>query len=148
MLLRDPIGANLDRMQIIKGWLDADGEVARAQFTTSLFQDGRKIGADGRCTQVPCRQARWTWKLPPGSNTIGASELLSVWTDPDFDRTQSAPSTTCVSLRSRLLAGFCMIRSAWVPRFLKVHSCRDRSAPTLLRSGTHQSDSLIPPIWG
>jgi hypothetical protein len=80
--LRDPIGANLDRVQIIKGWVDKDGKTHEKIYDVAV-SDGRTIGENGRCktpvgNTVDLEAATWT-------NTIGASELLSVWTDPDFD---------------------------------------------------------------
>lgn len=80
--LRDPIGANLDRVQIIKGWLDKDGKTHERIYDVAV-SDGRTIGADGRCktpvgNTVDLEAANWT-------NTIGAPELATVWTDPDFD---------------------------------------------------------------
>ncbi|MGD8207573.1 MAG: DUF3604 domain-containing protein [Thiohalocapsa sp.] len=45
--LRDPNGANLDRIQIVKGWLGADGEVQERSYDI-VVSDGREIGADGR----------------------------------------------------------------------------------------------------
>ena len=85
--LRDPLGANLDRIQIVKGWLDKDGKTHERIYDVAV-SDGRKIDADGRArtpvgNTVDIDAANWT-------NTIGASELLSVWTDPDFDPKQSA----------------------------------------------------------
>ena len=85
--LRDPIGANLDRVQIIKGWMDGKGELHEKIYDVAV-SDGRKIGADGRCkapvgNTVDLEAATW-------QNTIGASELGAVWTDPDFDPSQSA----------------------------------------------------------
>ena len=85
--LRDPIGANLDRIQIIKGWLDKDGKTQERVYDVSV-SDGRKIGSDGRCktpvgNTVDLEAANWT-------NTIGASELATVWTDPDFDPKEKA----------------------------------------------------------
>jgi hypothetical protein len=85
--LRDPIGANLDRMQIIKGWLDKDGKTHEKIYDVAVC-DGRTIGADGRCktpvgSTVDLEVANWT-------NTIGSSEFTSVWTDPDFDANQNA----------------------------------------------------------
>ncbi len=85
--LRDPIGANLDRIQIIKGWLDADGKTHERVYDVAV-SDGRKIDADGRTRElvgntVDIEAANWT-------NTIGASELGTVWTDPEFDPQQSA----------------------------------------------------------
>ncbi len=85
--LRDPIGANLDRIQIIKGWMDAAGKLQEKIYDVAV-SDGREIGADGRCrapvgNTVDLEAASWT-------NTIGGSELARVWTDPDFDPQQPA----------------------------------------------------------
>ncbi len=85
--LRDPIGANLDRVQIVKGWVDGSGETQERVYDVAV-SDGREIGADGRCTTpvgntVDVEAANWT-------NTIGASELGAVWTDPDFDPSERA----------------------------------------------------------
>jgi len=84
--LKDPIGANLDRYQIIKGWLDAAGEVHEKVYDVAWSGD-RKPGADGKLPAVgdtvDVTNATWT-------NTIGAPELISVWTDPDFDPAQRA----------------------------------------------------------
>ena len=82
LALRDVIGANLDRIQIIKGWLDKDGQTHERIYDVAV-SDGREIGPDGRCqtpvgNTVDLEAATWT-------NTIGASELTAVWTDPDFD---------------------------------------------------------------
>jgi hypothetical protein len=46
--LRDPDGANLDRIQIVKGWLGADGKAEERIYDIAV-SDGRKIGVDGRC---------------------------------------------------------------------------------------------------
>jgi len=80
--LRDPIGANLDRIQIVKGWQDVKGKLHERIYDVAV-SDGRKIGSDGRCqtpvgNTVDLEAANWT-------NTIGASELATVWKDPDFD---------------------------------------------------------------
>jgi hypothetical protein len=80
--LRDPIGANLDRIQIIKGWLDKNGKTHEKIYDVAV-SDGRTIETDGRCktpvgNTVDVEAANWT-------NTIGASELATVWIDPDFD---------------------------------------------------------------
>ena len=85
--LRDPVGANLDRIQIIKGWLDADGNTQERVYDVAV-SDGREIDAEGRSktpvgNTVNIETANWT-------NTIGASELLAVWADPGFDPQQKA----------------------------------------------------------
>ncbi|MBW2243869.1 MAG: DUF3604 domain-containing protein [Deltaproteobacteria bacterium] len=84
--LRDPIGANLDRVQIIKGWLGKDGETHEKVYDV-VWSGDRKPGADGKLppvgNTVDVKTANWT-------NTIGASELGTVWSDPDFDPAQKA----------------------------------------------------------
>jgi hypothetical protein len=85
--LRDPIGANLDRIQIVKGWLDKNGKTHERIYDVAV-SDGREIGPDGRCktpvgNTVDLEAANWT-------NTIGASELIAFWSDPDFDAKQPA----------------------------------------------------------
>jgi hypothetical protein len=84
--LKDPIGANLDRIQIVKGWLDAKGDT-HEQVYDVVWSGGRTKGADGKLppvgNTVDVPNATWT-------NTIGAPELITVWTDPSFDASQRA----------------------------------------------------------
>lgn len=83
---RDPDGANLDRIQIIKGWLDADGETHEQVYDVAL-SDGRKANWLGKIAAVgdTVDVANATY-----SNSIGDPELSAVWTDPDFDPEQRA----------------------------------------------------------
>jgi len=84
--LRDAVGANLDRIQIVKGWLDGKGKTQEKVYDVA-WSDDRRMGADGKLppvgNTVDVKNANWT-------NTIGASELATVWTDPDFDKEQKA----------------------------------------------------------
>ena len=84
--LRDPIGANLDRIQIIKGWLDANGKTLEKVYDVA-WSDSRKPDKDGKLplvgNTVDIKNATWI-------NSIGASELGTVWTDPDFDPKERA----------------------------------------------------------
>jgi hypothetical protein len=84
--LRDPIGANLDRIQIVKGWSDSKGKTYEKVYDVA-WSDDRKPGANGKLpavgNTVDVANANWT-------NTIGASELGVVWSDPDFDAKQKA----------------------------------------------------------
>jgi hypothetical protein len=85
--LRDPDNANLDRVQMIKGWLDAAGETHERIYDVAV-SDGRKIGPDGRCktpvgSTVDVADASYT-------NTIGDPLLTAHWVDPDFDPAQRA----------------------------------------------------------
>lgn len=84
---KDPLSANLDRIQIIKGWLDKDGMVHEKVYDVSVSDD-RKINSEGRCetpvgNTVDIETATW-------SNSIGDPELGAVWTDPDFDKAEPA----------------------------------------------------------
>ena len=84
--LRDPIGANLDRIQIVKGWLDSKGKTHEKVYDVA-WSDNRKPDANGKLPSVgntvDVKQASWV-------NSIGDSELLTVWTDPDFELNESA----------------------------------------------------------
>jgi hypothetical protein len=84
--LKDPLGGNLDRIQIIKGWVDSDNRHERIYDVA--VSDGRTIGSDGRCktpvgSTVDVANANWT-------NSIGDTEIITVWKDPDFDPDQRA----------------------------------------------------------
>ena len=84
--LRDPIGANLDRIQIIKGWLDKKGKTHEQVYDVA-WSDERKLDAKNKLpavgNTVDLEAASWT-------NSIGASELATIWTDPEFDPKQKA----------------------------------------------------------
>jgi len=84
--LRDPIGANLDRIQIVKGWIDAKGEMNEKVYDV-VWGGNRKPDAKGKLPSVGSTVdvANATWK-----NTIGAPELITVWKDPDFSAKQAA----------------------------------------------------------
>ena len=84
--LRDPIGANLDRIQIVKGWLDAKGELHEKVYDVAWGGD-RKPDKDGKLpsvgSTVDVANATWT-------NTIGAPELITFWQDPAFNAAERA----------------------------------------------------------
>lgn len=84
--LRDAIGANIDRIQIVKGWMDKNGKTHEKVYDVAWSGD-RKIGKNGKLpavgNTVDVKNASW-------ANTIGSSELITVWSDPDFDPAQSA----------------------------------------------------------
>jgi hypothetical protein len=84
--LKDPLSGNLDRIQIVKGWVDARGDRQEKVYDVAWSGDRRpdangKLPAVGNTVNVA--KASWT-------NTIGSPELISVWTDPDFDPQQPA----------------------------------------------------------
>ena len=85
--LKDAMSGNLDRIQIVKGWIDKDGKAQERVYDVAVSDD-REIDADGRCrtavgNTVNIQEATWT-------NTIGDPELIAVWSDPDFDSDQRA----------------------------------------------------------
>jgi hypothetical protein len=84
--LKDPIGGNLDRIQIIKGWVDAKGKMLEKVYDVA-WSDDRKPDAKGKLPSVgntvDVANATWT-------NTIGTTELITVWKDPDFDVKENA----------------------------------------------------------
>ena len=84
---KDPHGANLDRVQIIKGWLGSGGRLHERVYDVAVSGD-RTINAEGRAyeevgTTVDIENATYT-------NSIGAVELAAVWTDPDFSASERA----------------------------------------------------------
>jgi hypothetical protein len=84
--MKDPYSGNLDRIQIVKGWMDASGK-ANEKVYDVVWSGGRKVGANGKLPPVgdtvDVKNATW-------ENSIGSPELMSTWTDPDFDVTQPA----------------------------------------------------------
>jgi len=81
--MKGPISGNLDRIQIVKGWLDAKGKSQEKVYNVVWGDaDTRKLDAKGKIpavgNTVDAKTATWM-------NTIGASELITVWKDPDFD---------------------------------------------------------------
>jgi len=84
--LKDPLSGNLDRIQIVKGWLDAEGTMQEHVYDV-VWAGDRAPGADGKVpligSTVDLAKATWT-------NTIGAPELITVWQDPDFDPARKA----------------------------------------------------------
>jgi hypothetical protein len=85
--LRDPDGANLDRIQVVKGWMDAEGELHERVYDVAV-SDGREINADGIAPDpvgdtVNIEDASYT-------NSIGDALLGAYWVDPDFDPAERA----------------------------------------------------------
>ena len=86
--LKDPLSGNLDRIQIVKGWLDKQGNTHEKVYNVAWSEaDSRQADANGKIpavgNTVDVANATWT-------NTIGDPELIAVWADPDFDPTQRA----------------------------------------------------------
>ena len=84
--IKDSEGANLDRVQMIKGYLDKDGK-PQEQIYEVVWAGDRAIDADGKLPAIGN-----TVDIPNATytNDIGAIRFQTIWRDPDFDATQSA----------------------------------------------------------
>jgi hypothetical protein len=87
--MKDPMGANLDRVQVVKGWLDAKGQTQEKVHDVA-WGDAATRKPDAKTGTLPTvgntvdvAEATWT-------NTIGDPELITVWKDPDFDASLKA----------------------------------------------------------
>jgi Protein of unknown function (DUF3604) len=85
--LKDPIGANLDRYQIIKGWLDAKGQLHEKIYDVA-WSGGRK--PDPKTGKLPLVGSTVDLANATWTNSIGAPELIAVWRDPEFEPGQPA----------------------------------------------------------
>jgi hypothetical protein len=86
--LKDPLFGNLDRVQMVKGWRDSEGELHEKVYNIAWGDaEQRPMGADGKIpavgNTVDIPDASWT-------NTIGDVQLSTVWQDPDFDSSEQA----------------------------------------------------------
>jgi len=84
--MKDPMSGNLDRIQVVKGWMEKDGSLKEKVYDV-VWSGDRKPGANGKLppvgNTVDVENATW-------SNSIGAPELIAVWSDPDFDPAEAA----------------------------------------------------------
>ncbi|MDX1425809.1 MAG: DUF3604 domain-containing protein, partial [Kiloniellales bacterium] len=129
-VLRDPDGANIDRIQMVKGWLDANGEAQEKVFDVACA--GREI-VDGRCDgavgdTVDVANATYT-------NTIGRAVLGAFWEDPEFDPAQRA------FYYVRVLE---IPTPTWIAYDEKVFGRRDAPDEALRK---HQERAYTSPIW-
>jgi len=84
--VKDPVEGNLDRMQIVKGWLNADGTTGEKVFDV-VWSGDRKKDANGK---VPAVGNTVNLKTGAYTNTIGTAQLAAMWTDPEFNPAQRA----------------------------------------------------------
>jgi hypothetical protein len=128
--LRDPIGANLDRIQIVKGWLDSKGKTHEKVYDVA-WSSGRSPDANGMLppvgNTVDVEAANWR-------NTIGASELGTVWTDPDFDPKQPA-------------FYYARVLEIPTPRWIVYDAFRFGTEIPEGAETTHQERAYTSPIW-
>jgi hypothetical protein len=128
--LRDPIGANLDRIQIVKGWMDKNGKTHEKVYDVA-WSDNRKPDKNGKLppvgNTVDIEAANWT-------NTIGASELATVWTDPAFDPKQKA-------------FYYARVIEIPTPRWVLYDKVRLGAKVPKEAKLTHQERAYTSPIW-
>jgi len=84
--VKDPDGANLDRVQVVKGWRDAQGQLHEKIYNVAL-SDNRSEDKKGKVVPVgntvDIKNVSYT-------NSIGDMELTTVWIDPNFDKGEAA----------------------------------------------------------
>jgi hypothetical protein len=85
--MKDPAGGNLDRAQIVKGWVDAAGATHEAIYEVAWSDPANRKPVDGK---LPAVGNTVDVKTATYTNTIGAPELVGTFTDPQFDPTQRA----------------------------------------------------------
>ena len=78
---KDPDGANLDRVQVIKGWVDASGKTQEKIYDVA-WSDDRKKDSNGK---LPALESTVDMETAEYTNDIGDTEFTTYWTDPDFD---------------------------------------------------------------
>ncbi len=130
--VKDPIGANLDRVQVIKGWLDEDGDTNERVYDVEWAGDRRR-DVNGR---VPAIGSTVDVERLTYDNAIGSAELSTVWVDPDFDPDERA---------------FYYVRVLEIPTLR--HSTYDAvalgqdPAEATARASVIQERALSSPIW-
>ncbi|MEP1934436.1 MAG: DUF3604 domain-containing protein [Roseibium sp.] len=130
--LRDPMSGNLDRIQIVKGWLDADGNTQeKVHDVVWSDMDQRTVGDDGKVppvgNTVDVASATWT-------NSIGDPELMAVWQDPDFDPAEKA-------------VYYVRVLEIPTPRWTAYDAKRFGVAPPEGTVMIHQERAYTSPIW-
>ena len=128
--LRDAMGANLDRIQIVKGWLDSKGKTHEKIYDVA-WSAGRELDEAGVLppvgNTVDVEAANW-------ANTIGGSEFGTVWTDPDFDPGQSA-------------FYYARVLEIPTPRWVVYDAFRFGTEIPEGAETTHQERAYTAPIW-
>ena len=130
MALKDPKSGNLDRIQIVKGWLDAAGKQHEKIYDVAWSGD-RKIGANGKLpavgTSVDLKTATYT-------DAIGAPQLATGWTDPDFKPGERA-------------FYYARVLEIPTPRWNTYDAVRLKMAPLTKVPATIQERAWSSPIW-
>jgi len=80
--LKDPLGANLDRVQVVKGWVDKAGVTHEKVFDVAWSDKAKRRPINGK---VPAVGDTVDLAMASYTNSIGAPDLTTVWSDPEFD---------------------------------------------------------------
>jgi hypothetical protein len=129
--LKDPESGNLDRIQIVKGFINKWGRADEKIYDVAL-SDGRK--ADPKTGKVPPVGTTVDIKKATYTNDIGDSQLSAVWTDPDFD-----PKTRAVY--------YVRVLEIPTPRWSTYDSARNNLPLSKLVPATIQERAWSSPIW-
>ena len=128
--VKDPKSGNLDRVQIVKGWLDAAGKQHEKVYDVAWSGD-RKPGANGKLppvgNTVDLKTATYT-------NTIGAAQLATGWTDPDFKPAERA-------------FYYARVLEIPTPRWNTYDAVRQNLPPLTKVPATIQERAWSSPIW-
>jgi Protein of unknown function (DUF3604) len=130
MASKDPKSANLDRIQIVKGWLDASGKQHEKVYDVAWSGD-RKQGADGK---LPAVGNSVDLKTATYTNDIGAPQLATGWTDPDFKPEESA-------------VYYARVIEVPTPRWNTYDAVREKMPPLTKVPATIQERAWSSPIW-
>jgi hypothetical protein len=128
--MKDPDGANLDRVQVIKGWLGADGKTQEKVYDVKWAGD-RKPGANGK---LPPVGNSVDLKTATYANSIGAAELVTRWVDPDFD-----PKLKAVY--------YVRVLEIPTPRWVAYDAVRYKLTLPSNVTMIHQERAFTSPIW-
>jgi len=128
--MKDPEGANLDRVQVIKGWLGADGKTYEKVYDVKWSGD-RVPGADGK---LPPVGNTVDVKTATYQNSIGAPELVASWSDPEFD-----PKLKAVY--------YVRVLEIPTPRWTDYDAVRFKSTMPAKVTMTLQERAFTSPIW-
>jgi hypothetical protein len=130
MALKDPKSGNLDRIQIVKGWLDAAGKQHEKIYDVA-WSGERKIGANGK---LPAVGNSVDLKTATYTDAIGAAQLAAGWTDPDFKPGERA-------------FYYARVLEIPTPRWNTYDAVRMKMAPLTKVPATLQERAWSSPIW-
>ncbi len=132
---KDPDGANLDRIQIIKGWVDATGK-AQEKIIDVVWSGDRKVDAKGK---LPAVGNTVDLKTAAYTNSIGSPTLMGAWTDPDWKAEQNAVYySRALEIPTPRWTTYDAVKNN-LPLLDDVPAVRSRSAPGARQSGIPQS---------